>query len=198
MAMTREKIASMALLRLGAGPITDFSANTREAQVVSNLYDTVTSTLFSYANWNFATTKVALAQLSETILDPNYKYVYSLPSSIIKVIGVFDANGIYDEGYSVEDNKVYTNTSVANLIYIKEQDEGDFPAFFSECLVAKLAFEMSEAITGIGSIHGRLYKEFQEKLRQARISDGQEEPAKTIVGTGSLIKAHQGQYIVRG
>ena len=196
--MTKEKIASMALIRLGAGPITSFTANTREAQVVSNMYDTVTTTLFSYANWNFATTKVALAQLSQTILDKNYDYVYQLPSSIVKVLGIFDANGNYDENYSVEDDKVYTNFAVANLVYIKEQDEADFPAYFTECLVAKLAFEMSEALTGIGSIHERLYNEFQNKLRQARISDGQEEPAKTIVGPGSLIRAHQGAYIVRG
>ena len=97
MAMTKEKIASMALIRLGAGPITSFTANTREAQVVSNMYDTVTTTLFSYANWNFATTKVALAQLSQTILDKNYDYVYQLPSSIVKVLGIFDANGNFRE-----------------------------------------------------------------------------------------------------
>jgi hypothetical protein len=197
MSMTKEKIASQALIRLGATPITSFTANTREASVVSTMYDTVKESLFSYANWNFATKKVALAQLSETILDKRYTKVYALPSSIVKVVGLFDANGFYDTEYSIENNKVYTTLENANLAYIEQQAEADFPAFFSEVLVAKLAFEMSEAITGIGSIHERLYQEFQQKLRQARISDGQENPPSSIIGTGSLIRAHQGQYIVR-
>jgi len=58
MAMTKEKIATMAMLRIGGSPITDFAANTREAQVVSNLYETVKESLFNYAKWNFATKKL--------------------------------------------------------------------------------------------------------------------------------------------
>ncbi len=196
MSMTKEKIASMALIRLGGAPITDFTANTREAQVVSNMYDTVKETLFNYAQWNFATQKKILAQLSETITDPNYTAVYSMPANLIRVIGVFDNNGNYYTDYSVENNKIYTTFSGARLQYIELQTESDFPAFFTECLVAKLAFEMAEAITGIGSVQERLFQEFNEKLRKARIADGQENPPQKIIGRGSLIDAHQGQFKV--
>ena len=195
--MTKEKIASQALIRLGAGPITDFTANTREAQVVSNMYDTVKESLFAYANWNFATVNATLAQLNETIINKNYNFVYSLPTSIVKAVSLYDSNGGYDTEYSIENGKVYSNLTSANLEYIEEKTEADFPPFFTECLVAKLAYEMAEAITGISNVHERLYAEFNQKLRQAKISDGQENPPRNIVGSGSLIRAHQGQYIVR-
>tara|TARA_B100000029_G_C17553212_1_gene950832 strand:+ start:1150 stop:1749 length:600 start_codon:yes stop_codon:yes gene_type:complete len=198
MAMTKEKIATMALIRLGGAPITDFTANTREAQVVSNMYDTVKESLFNYAQWNFAMQKATLAELSETIQDPNFSNVYSLPTNTVRIIGVFDSNGNYYTDYTVENNKIYTTFSGARLQYIELQTEDKFPAFFTECLVAKLAFEMAEAITGIGSVHERLFTEFNEKLRKARIADGQENPPQSIIGRGSLIDAHQGQFKVRG
>jgi len=197
MTMTKEKIATQAMLRIGGSPVTDFTANTREAQVVSNIYDTCKESLFNYAQWNFATNKKQLSQLSQTITDPYYQYVFSLPTDTVRILGVFDTNGDYHTDYSVENNKIYTTFSPAYLQFIELQTESSFPAFFTECLVAKLAFECAEALTGQGSTQERLYKEFTDKLRRARVADGQENPPRSIVGPGSLIAAHQGQFIVR-
>ena len=197
MAMTKEKIATMSLLRIGGSPITDFSANTREAQIVSNMYDTCKESLFNYAQWNFATKKTVLAELSETITDTNWTKVFSMPSNTIRVIGVFDNNGNYYTDYSVENNKIYTTFSPANLQYLELQAETEMPAFFVEVLVTKLAFECAEALTGQGTTMERLYKEFVDKLRRARIADGQENPPQSIIGRGSLINAHQGSFIVK-
>ena len=197
MAMTKEKIATMAMLRIGGSPITDFAANTREAQVVSNLYDTVKESLFNYAQWNFATKKTALAQLNETIVDKNYSFVFSLPSNTVRILGILDSNGSYYTDYSVENNKIYTTFSGAILQYLELQDEDEFPAFFTECLVAKLAYESAEALTGQGSTQERVYREFLDKLKRARVADGQENPPQSIIGRGSLVEAHQGQFVVK-
>lgn len=196
MAVTKENIASMALIRLGGSPISDFNANTREAQVVSNMYDTVKQSLFNYAQWNFATKKQDLAQLNETITDKTYTHVYQMPTNTIRVIGVFDVQGYFDTNYSVENNKIYTRFGGAKIQFIELKTEDKFPAFFTECLVAKLAYEMAEAITGVGSIHQRLYQEFNEKLRKAMIADGQENPPRKIIDEGSLVRAHQGRFVV--
>jgi hypothetical protein len=197
MTMTKEKIATQAMLRIGGSPVTDFTANTREAQVVSNIYDTCKESLFNYAQWNFATVKTALSQLNQTITDPNYTHVYSLPANTVRILGVFDKDGNYYTNYSVENNKIYTTFGSAKLQYIELQTESAFPSFFTECLVTKLAFECAEALTGQGSTQERLYKEFLDKLRRARVADGQENPPQSIVGPGSLIAAHQGSFVVR-
>jgi hypothetical protein len=197
MAMTKEKIATMAMLRIGGSPVTDFSANTREAQVVSNLYDTVKESLFNYAQWNFAIKKTTLSQLNQTITDPNYTAVYSLPANTVRILGVMNTDGQQYNDYSVENNKIYTTFSGAILQYIELQDEDEFPAFFTECLVAKLAYECAEALTGQGSTQERVYREFLDKLKRARVADGQENPPQSIIGRGSLIEAHQGQFNVK-
>ena len=55
-----------------------------------------------------------------------------------------------------------------------------------------MAVEINEAITGVGTLTGRLAEDFQSKLRAARIADGQENPPRNIVPAGQLIEAHIG------
>jgi hypothetical protein len=105
---------------------------------------------------------------------------------------VFDENGIGVIDYNVEGQKIFSNSDPLYLEYVEDTDEQYFPVFFTEALVAKLAYEINEAITGIGTLTDRLSNDFQFKLRAARIADGQEQPPTNIMPMGRLIEAHLG------
>ena len=76
--------------------------------------------------------------------------------------------------------------------YIQEKDESDFPPFFVEVLIAKLAYEICEAVTGVGTLQDRLQQDYQRKLQVAKTVDGQENPPRSIVDEGRLIRARSG------
>ena len=193
MATTKFTIATQALLKIGGTPISSFDGTDRQSTVVSNMYEDTKKSLLYYTFWNFATQKSNLAALSESITDPNYRYVYQLPGDYVRVKGIFDAQGRLHTDYSVEKNKIYANISPLNLEYIQEKTESDFPPFFTETLIAKLAFEICEAITGVGTLQERLARDYERKLQQAKLVDGQENPAMPLIGEGRLIRARNHQ-----
>ena len=85
---------------------------------------------------------------------------------------------------------VSTNNKIAFVEYVQDMTETTMPSFFVEALVAKVATEINEAITASGSLTQRLASDFQQKLRAARIADGQENPPQNIMPAGRLIEAH--------
>ena len=192
MATTKFTIAAQALLKIGGNPISTFDGTDRQSVVVSNMYEDTKKSLLYTTFWNFATQKTQLAKLSETITDPNYRYVYQLPGDYIRVKGIFDNTGSKHSDYSVEKNKIYANIEPLNLEYIQEKAESDFPPFFTEVLISKLAYEICEAVTGVGSIQDRLVQDYQRKLQQARVVDGQENPPRAFLDQGRLIRARGG------
>tara|TARA_X000000950_G_scaffold289479_1_gene413991 strand:- start:18265 stop:18873 length:609 start_codon:yes stop_codon:yes gene_type:complete len=192
MATTKFTIATQALLKIGGNPISTFDGTDRESVVVSNMYEDTKKSLLYTTFWNFATQKTELAKLSETSPDANYQHVYQLPGDYIRVKGIFDTSGVKRTDYSVEKNKIFANISPLNLEYIQEKSESDFPPFFTEVLIAKLAYEICEAVTGVGTIQERLARDYQSKLQTARTVDGQENPPRAFLDEGRLIRARGG------
>jgi len=189
---TQVSIANKALTKCGATTIASFTEGTHEANVCSTMYETVKKGLMYYTFWNFAGKKQILNLLAETPTDASYTKAHSLPGDIIRIKGVFDENGIGVIDYNVEGQKIFSNSDPLYLEYVEDTDEQYFPVFFTEALVAKLAYEINEAITGIGTLTDRLSNDFQFKLRAARIADGQEQPPTNIMPMGRLIEAHLG------
>jgi len=111
---------------------------------------------------------------------------------VIRIKGVFDNNGYYHDDYRVEGQKIYSNSITLFLEYVQNMAEEYFPVFFTEALVSKLAYEINEGVTGIGSLNDRLLNDFNIKLRAARIADGQENPPTNVMPAGRLIEAHLG------
>jgi hypothetical protein len=191
---TKFTIASQALLKIGGTPITTFDGTDRQSVVVSNLYEDTKKGLMYYTFWNFATHKVELSQLVETPTDKTYKIAYQLPGDYIRVKGVFDSAGRLRGDYSVENNKIYASFNPLNLEYIRLKDESDFPPFFVEVLIAKLAYEICEGVTGVGTLQDRLANEFERKLAKAMTVDGQETPPQKIIAIDDarLVRARLG------
>mgnify|MGYP003123013717 FL=1 len=192
MAESKVSISNQALVKCGANTISSFTDGSHEANTCSTMYDNARDGLLYYTFWNFAVTKQALSLTNETPVDASYTKVHTLPGDIIRVKGMVDKSGYAITDYSIESNKVYSNTDPLNIEYVQRLDESNFPVFFIEALIAKLAAEINESITGVGSLTRRLTEEFQLKLRASRIADGQENPSVNIVPAGRLVEAHIG------
>ena len=59
-------------------------------------------------------------------------------------------------------------------------------------LYGEIPWDIAKNVEFFGKV-----KEFVDKLRRARIADGQENPPQSIIGRGSLINAHQGSFVVK-
>ena len=190
MALTKFDICSQALTKVGADTITSFSDETHESNVCSVMYDTIKKSLLYYTFWNFAIDKQQLNKLSETPTDKKFTSAHSLPGDVIRIKAVIDQNGLPNYTYRKEGQKIFSSLGTVILEYVQNMDETNMPSFFVEALVAKIATEINEPITGNGALTNRLASDFQQKLRASRIADGQENPPQNIIPAGRLIEAH--------
>jgi hypothetical protein len=189
---TSISISNKSLIKCGATTIASFTEGSHEANVCSAMYDMVKKGLLYYTFWNFANKKTELNLLAETPIDLSYTKAHSIPGDVIKIKGIFDSQGETITEYTVEGQKIYSNEDTVFLEFVEDMEEQYFPVFFIEALVAKMAYEINEAITGIGTLSDRLLNDFNIKLRAARIADGQEQPPHNIMPLGRLIEAHLG------
>ena len=190
MALTKFDICSQALIKCGADTISSFTDGTHESNVCSVMYDTTKKSLLYYTFWNFAIIKHQMNRLSETPTDAKFLYAFSLPADVIRIRSIFNENGNVDYTYKKEGQKIFSNDTTAFVEYVQDMAETTMPSFFIEALVSKVATEINEAITASGSLTQRLANDFQQKLRAARIADGQENPPQNIMPSGRLIEAH--------
>jgi hypothetical protein len=190
MALSKYDICSQSLIKCGAETISSFTDGTHESNVCSVMYDTTKKSLLYYSFWNFAIRKVQLNRLNETPTDAKFLYAHSLVGDVIRTRSVFNEFGQADYTYKKEGQKIFSNNKNAFLEYVSNIDETNMPSFFVEALVSKLATEINEAITGSGTLTVRLAQDFQQKLRAARVADGQENPPANIMPAGRLIEAH--------
>lgn len=63
MALNDVALASRALIRIGAAPITTFTDGTAEAEVANALFGPIRDALLSSYSWSFATGQISLTQL---------------------------------------------------------------------------------------------------------------------------------------
>ena len=156
MALTKFDICSQALTKVGADTITSFSDGTHESNVCSVMYDTIKKSLLYYTFWNFAIDKQQLNKLSETPTDKKFTSAHSLPGDVIRIKAVIDQNGLPNYTYRKEGQKIFSSLDTVILEYVQNMDETNMPSFFVEALVAKIATEINEAITGNGALTNRL------------------------------------------
>ena len=87
MALTAVQIASQALVRLGALPISDFAEPTLEARTAAALYPTLRDTLLAGHAWRFATAEAELEPAEEAPLD-GFAHAFRLPAGFLNALAV--------------------------------------------------------------------------------------------------------------
>ncbi len=174
MALSSIALCSRALLKIGANTIASFKEGTVEAEVAANLYPSVRDAMLSAYPWSFASCQTALAQLAATPV-ADYTTAYQLPADFLRALSA----GINGHGrgidYRVAENRLHTNSSGVVLSYIFRPDESEFPPFFDQSLIARLAAEFCVPITESTSRSESLYKLAEIEFRNAKMIDSQQD-----------------------
>jgi len=173
MALSSIALCSRALLKTGCRSITSFDEGTAEAEVAGNLYETTRDALLSAHPWSFATAQETLPRLeAKPIAD--FDYAFQLPAGFLRVIsaGAGRGSGLT---YRIQERRLHTHSSDAVLTYIFRPDESEFPPFFDQILIARLAAEFCIPLTDSTSRSDALRKLADVEFRQARLIDSQQD-----------------------
>lgn len=100
-----------------------------------------------------------------------YEAVYTLPSDYLR--GIREESK--DVDWKIEENRLVTNESAFNLVYIKDvTDTTEFDESFDELLAAKLAVELSYSMVQSLSLKKDLKEDLSEIMKDVRSFDAQE------------------------
>jgi len=178
------EICNVALERVERKSITDLLEGSPAANACNRIFGPTREELLRLHDWNFARTRVKLAQ-SATAPIYEYDYAYALPADWIATRAVHDNDGGYGSvDYSIEG--LYINSSAADiyLTYTKAvtdpaQMPADFRSLFSYRLSAQLAFT--------STLRQEMDAKAQEYLNRAQGSDSREDgyrprPAGSWIG----------------
>lgn len=179
MALTDVALASRALIRIGAAPITSFTDGSVEAEIANALFEPVTNALLSSYAWSFATAQAELTQLvSEPLAD--YSYAYQLPNDFLRALSAGAGSRGRGLNYRIHQDNLHTNSSAVVLTYIFRPDEENFPPYFDQAVIARLAAEFTIPITENTSRAEAMFKMAEDEFRRARQVDAQQDSPNRI------------------
>lgn len=134
------------------------------------LYPHTRDYLLASHPWNFAIGRSALTKDANS---PAFDYSsqYVLPSDYLRAVRLWNTK----EDWRVEGDRLLTDASPANLIYIKRiTDVTKFSPLFQELLVTKMAADLALTIKADATKKGLLDREAERMWREAKRRDGQE------------------------
>lgn len=176
------EISNIALIALGADPISSLSETSPEAVAINVVWDVIRKGLLRLHPWNFAIKRVELAQ-SSTAPSHGYDYRYALPTDCLKVIQVYQ-----DDDYKIENGFVVTNNIRCQLKYVADiKDTSVWTSDFTELMAEKLKAELAFGLTADKDLVKICTQLFAGKLEMARWNDASEDIEDPMVGVSSLI-----------
>jgi hypothetical protein len=179
MALSSIALCSNALVKLGAQPIGSFEDPTPEAQVAARLYPALRDALLSAHPWSFAVAQATLPRLAaEPVAD--FGAAFQLPVDFLKVISAGSGTSGRGLGYRILGRRLHADAPSVTLTYIARASEGDFPPFFDQALIARLAAELCLPLTESASRAEVLMRQAEQELRRARLLDSQQATPKRV------------------
>ena len=174
MALNDVALASRALIRIGASPITSFDDGTAESEIAGALFAPVRDALLSAYRWSFATGQVALTQL-DTPPPADYSYAYQLPNDYLRAVSAGTGTKGRGVSYRIARGHLHTNAQSVVLTYIFRPLEEEFPPFFDQALIARLSAEFTIPITESTSRAEAHFRIAEKEFDRARQIDAQQD-----------------------
>lgn len=174
MALSAIALCSRALLKLGANSIASFDEGTAEAEVAANLYPPLRDALLSSHPWSFATGQVELARLVATPV-ADYAHAFQLPSDFLRALSAGNDGRGQGMNYRIAERRLHTDADEVILTYIFRPDELEFPPFFDQALITRLAAEFCIPLTDSTTRSEALYKLAENEFRRAKQIDAQQD-----------------------
>ncbi|MCK6417825.1 MAG: hypothetical protein L6Q57_02660 [Alphaproteobacteria bacterium] len=179
MPLTDIALCSRALIRIGAAPITAFDDESAEAEISGALYAPARDALLSSYPWSFASGQVALSLLPEAPL-ADYPYAFGLPSDFLRAISVGTGSKGRGLNYRIARSALHTFSDSAVLTYVFRPDESEFPPYFDQALIARLAAEFVIPVTENTSRAEALFALAEKEFQRARQIDAQQDSPNRI------------------
>ena len=165
------QLCNLALAKVGNEQITSLTENSKAARLCNLVYEPMRDATLRAHPWNFAIKRIELAA---NTLTPAYEYntQFTLPSDFLRLIGT---NMLDTAKFTVEGNQLLCNVSALKIKYIYAvTDPNVFDWLFNEALSARIAAELSIAMTDNRSLTVDLFNLFSTKLSDARTADATE------------------------
>lgn len=182
---TEVEIVNLALTLIGEPMITDLDENTKPARVGALWLSNARDAVLQSHPWNCA---IKRESISATTTAPEYDfdYAFNLPSDCLRLLEVNDNPNEFE----VESNQILCDD--AGPLYVKYvyrlEDTQRFSALLTQAVVARLAYELNNALSRDPGRKKELWDAYLAKLSEARFVDATEGPDrrfKTDDWTGS-------------
>ena len=174
MALNDVALCSRALIRIGAAPLTAFDNNTAEAEIALSLFEPVTNALLSAYPWSFATGQVKLSKLATKPI-ADYANAFALPSDFLRALSAGSGNRGRGLNYRISRGALHTNADSVVLTYIFSPESEEFPPYFDQALITRLAAEFTIPVTESTSRAETLFRLAENEYRRARQVDSQQD-----------------------
>ena len=179
MASSAVQLCARALIALGAQPIASFQETTPEALVCRTLYGGLRDALLSAHPWSFATAQARLPRLAaQPVAD--FAHAFQLPPDFLRALSAGTATRGRGIAYRIAERRVHADVDQLVLTYLYRPREGDFPPFFDQALVARLAAEFCLPVTESTSRAEALGRLAEQAYQRARQIDAQQETPAAI------------------
>jgi len=174
MALNDIALCSRALIRIGALPITSFEDGTAESEIAGAMFTPVRDALLSAYAWSFASGQAELTQL-DTAPIADYTYAYQLPNDFLRALSAGTGTRGRGLNYRIARGALHTNASAVVLTYVFRPEEEEFPPYFDQALIAKLAAEFTIPITESTSRAEAMFNLAEREFERARQIDAQQD-----------------------
>jgi len=178
MALSSIALCSRALLKTGCRSITSFDEGTAEAEVAGNLYGSIRDALLSAYPWSFATAQATLPRL-EAAPVADYAHAFQLPADFLRAMSAGAGRG-RGLDYRIHERRLHAHAPEVVLTYIFRPLETEFPPFFDQALIARLAAEFCIPLTDSTTRSEALLRVAENELAQARTIDAQQDTILAI------------------
>lgn len=176
MAASSTAIANSALSKLGADRIISLDDDSRPARLLKEQYTKILEDLLRSHPWNFALVRTTLAVLTSTP-DFEFDFEFQVPSDCLRLL----ETDLDDQDWRLEGSLLRANSDEVGVLYVtKAVYPGQYDANFSEVFACRLAHEACYALTQDPKLKEQLWKEYKEKLANARAFDAQEGGTRSV------------------
>lgn len=174
MALTAIGLCGRALIKLGATAIASFDDGSAEAEVAAALYGPARDALLSANAWSFASVQATLPRLAEPPV-ADYANAFQLPAGFLRALGAGGGGRGRGLSYRIVGRTLLCDAGTVTLSYIGRPAEEEFPAFFDQALIARLAAEFCLPLTESSTRAELLAQQAESEFRRARQIDAQQD-----------------------
>lgn len=172
---SKTDIANVGLGLIGGTRITSFTDGTKNANLVTDLYDPLRKQMLAFP-WNFAASRVQLAQLV-TVPAFEFDFAYALPSDWLYTVSVHDSDAglgtiVFKEEQLNNQNVLLANSTQVFLRYtLDEIDVNRWSPRFQWAMSVALARDLSIPIANSNTLQARMEIRARTALNAAQSVD---------------------------